>query len=116
MTKECLAVHGARRGLFLHDQARERAGDQEGRESDLRLGARGRLAGQRRCPRQPGDEEKAFGHVTLDFATRSGIVTFSGGTGRFRGFHARVAVTYSTDDGLWHWDGTYTFTPPGQDD
>lgn len=63
----------------------------------------------------PGNNN-ALGHVTLDFATRSGIVTFSGGTGRFRGFHARVAVTYSTDDGLWHWDGTYRFTPPGQDD
>ena len=63
----------------------------------------------------PGNNN-AFGHVTLDRATRSGIVTFSGGTGRFRGFHARVAVTYSTDDGLWHWDGTYRFTAPGQDD
>ena len=63
----------------------------------------------------PGNNN-ALGHVMLDFATRSGIVTFSGGTGRFKGFHARVAVTFSKDDGLWHWDGTYRFTPPGQDD
>ncbi len=41
----------------------------------------------------------------LSFADGStGTVTFSGGTGRFRGFHASVAVTYSDP---WHWDGTY---------
>jgi len=57
----------------------------------------------------------ASGHVTLDLMTRSGVVTLSGGTGRFSGFHANVAVTFDTNDGLWHWDGTYSFIPPGQD-
>jgi hypothetical protein len=61
----------------------------------------------------PGNND-AFGHVTLDFQTRSGEVTFSGGTGRFRGFHASVDVTYDAGQGLWHWDGTYGFT--GHDD
>jgi len=59
----------------------------------------------------PGNND-AFGHVTLSFLTGTGVVTFSGGTGRFNGFHASVAVTY---DGVWHWDGTYSFTPPGRD-
>ena len=62
----------------------------------------------------PGNNN-ALGHVTLDFATLSGVVTFNGGTGRFRGFHASVDVTYDAGSGLWHWDGTYSFTPPGHD-
>ena len=57
----------------------------------------------------PGNND-AYGHVTLSFATGTGVVTLSGWTGRFSGFHARVAVTYN---GVWHWDGTYSFTPPG---
>ena len=61
----------------------------------------------------PGNND-AFGHVTLDFQTLSGEVTFSGGTGRFSGFHARVDVTHVSGT-LWRWDGTYSFTPPGHD-
>jgi hypothetical protein len=63
----------------------------------------------------PGNNN-ANGHVTLDFLTASGVVTLSGGTGQFSGFHASVVVTYNTNDNLWHWDGTYSFTPPGHDD
>ena len=55
----------------------------------------------------------AFGHVVLNLGTRSGSITFEGGTGVFSGFHASAAVTY---DGVWHWDGTYSFTPPGQEE
>ena len=62
----------------------------------------------------PGNND-AYGHVDLSFATSSGVVTFSGGTGRFSGFHASVVVTYNGHDQLWHWDGTYSFTPPGHD-
>jgi hypothetical protein len=35
---------------------------------------------------------------------------FSGGTGVFTWFHASVVVTVTTD-GLWHWQGTYSFDP-----
>ena len=35
----------------------------------------------------PGNNN-AFGHVVLDLSTLSGVVTFSGGTGRFTHFHA----------------------------
>ena len=61
----------------------------------------------------PGNND-ANGHVTLDFQTLSGVVTFSGGTGQFSGFHARVEVTHVAG-ALWRWDGTYSFTPPGHD-
>jgi hypothetical protein len=61
-----------------------------------------------------GPGNSAFGHVTLSFASLSGVVTFSGGTGQFRGFHAQVTVTFSPVTNLWYWDGTYSFDPPGQ--
>jgi len=50
----------------------------------------------------------AIGHVTLDFATGLGTVTFSGGTGQFASFHAKVAVS-SLGGTLWAWDGPYSF-------
>lgn len=59
----------------------------------------------------PGNND-ASGHVTLNLLTLSGVVTLSGGRGRFSGFHASVAVMYDPTDGLWHWDGTYSFDPP----
>ena len=63
----------------------------------------------------PGNNN-ANGHVMLNFLTASGTVRFSGGTGQYSGFHANVVVTYNPTDGLWHWDGTYNFTPPGHND
>jgi hypothetical protein len=56
-----------------------------------------------------GRGNSAFGHVTLSFASSSGVLRFSGGVGKFRGFQARVDVTYDPDTKLWHWDGTYGF-------
>ena len=58
-----------------------------------------------------GPGNSAYGHVTLSFATLSGVVTFSGGTGQFRHFQARADVTYDPVTGLWSWDGTYSFDP-----
>jgi hypothetical protein len=55
----------------------------------------------------------ASGHVTLDFASGSGLVTFSGGTGRFTGFQASAVVSFDPATGLWHWDGAYSFSPSG---
>jgi hypothetical protein len=59
-----------------------------------------------------GQGGAAVGHVVLDFATNQGRVTFSAGTGTFRGFHADVAVSVDAS-GVWHWDGTYSFTRGG---
>ena len=60
-----------------------------------------------------GPGNSAFGHVTLSFATLSGVLTFSGGTGQFSGFEASVIVTYNPNTNLWYWDVTYSFNPPG---
>lgn len=56
-----------------------------------------------------GPGNAALGHVTLSFESYSGWVTLTGGTGRFRDFHARVRVTYDQAADLWHWDGWYRF-------
>jgi hypothetical protein len=58
-----------------------------------------------------GPGSAAFGHVVLN-ATAS-RVTFSGGTGAFGGFEADVTVSEAS--GVWHWDGTYSFTPADHD-
>jgi hypothetical protein len=57
----------------------------------------------------PGNNT-AFGHCRLDFVTRVGMCTFSGGTGKFTHFQARGV---HTDLGARSWalDGTYSFGP-----
>ncbi len=58
---------------------------------------------------EAGPGNTAAGHVVLDLAAGSGVVTFSGGTGKFTGFQARVDVS-ADSTGLWHWEGTYSFS------
>jgi hypothetical protein len=61
-----------------------------------------------------GDGSRALGRCTLDFATGLGLCTFSDGTGRLAGFHARIDVSaprYPGDD--WHWRGPYEFSREG---
>jgi hypothetical protein len=53
-----------------------------------------------------GPGNVANGHVVLPGTT--GVITFRGGTGAFRGFRARADVSVD-DAGIWHWDGTYRF-------
>jgi hypothetical protein len=56
----------------------------------------------------------ALGHVYLPFPAGPGLVTISGGIGKFAHFHARVVVT--PDSAIpqgWFWNGTYRF---GEDD
>ena len=55
----------------------------------------------------PGNN-KAFGTCFLGADPMR--CEFSGGTGKFTWFHASVVVTVDTD-GLWHWAGTYDFSP-----
>lgn len=55
-----------------------------------------------------GPGNTATGHVVLDLAAATGVVTFSGGTGKFAGFQGRADVA-SDSAGLWHWKGTYSF-------
>jgi hypothetical protein len=56
----------------------------------------------------------AFGHCALDFASGLGHCTFSGGTGRFKEFHASVTVTCA--QGICALDGTYTFNNKNDED
>ena len=61
-----------------------------------------------------GDGSRAIGRCTVDFATGLGLCTFSDGTGRLAGFHARVEVSPPGDDDPdWHWRGTYGFNREG---
>ena len=61
----------------------------------------------------PAQADTATGHVTLDLATGTGTVMFSGGTGTLAGFHAEAGVSADAA-GLWHWEGTYTFSETGE--
>jgi hypothetical protein len=63
-------------------------------------------------PPGPG-HSTAFGHVVLDLATGQGVVTISGGTGKFTWLRASVVVS-RIDRTLrtWSWDGTYSFRRP----
>jgi hypothetical protein len=60
-------------------------------------------------PPGPGNNI-AFGHCALEFATRVGQCMFSGGTGKFKKFHASVAVS-PLGGPNWGWEGTYSFRP-----
>jgi hypothetical protein len=55
-----------------------------------------------------GPGNSAFGHVVLNATTGTGTVTLNGGTGKFRHFHARAAVTFISGFD-WAWNGTYHF-------
>ena len=60
----------------------------------------------------PGNNN-AFGHVVLNLATLSGVVTFSGGTGEFRHFSAGPLAVACPAYPSCSWDGPYSFDPPG---
>ena len=57
----------------------------------------------------------AFGHVIVTdlFSTvphtTIGNASFSGGTGRFKGFHGQIVVSVSSNPSNADWDGTYSF-------
>jgi hypothetical protein len=59
-----------------------------------------------------GTGDWAAGRCTLDLTTNLGLCTFSDGTGQLTGFQARVNVSLDkTNPALYHWDGTYSFSP-----
>jgi hypothetical protein len=57
-----------------------------------------------------GGGSLANGHVSLDLGAGAGTLSFTGGTGKLAGFKANVKVS-ADPTGLWHWDGTYSFSP-----
>jgi hypothetical protein len=57
-----------------------------------------------------GNGDRAFGRCSLDGVTNRGLCTFSDGTGKLAGFHARVEVSpASAPPAGYHWRGTYGF-------
>jgi hypothetical protein len=60
----------------------------------------------------PGNNN-AFGHVVLDTGTFTGVVTFSGGTGRFSHFRTGPLAVACPAFPACSWDGSYAFSPPG---
>jgi hypothetical protein len=59
----------------------------------------------------PGNNS-AFGHVVLDLSTLSGVVTLSGGTGKFTHFHAGPITVACPAFPDCSWDGPYSSSPP----
>jgi hypothetical protein len=60
-----------------------------------------------------GNGNRAVGHCTLDLVTNLALCTFSDGTGKFSGFHARVDGSGSFAE--YHWDGPFDFErEPGE--
>ena len=57
----------------------------------------------------PGNNT-VFGHCHLEFATFTGVCTFSGGTGKFTTFHAAADISPLAGLNV-AWDGTYSFRP-----
>ena len=58
-------------------------------------------------PPRPGNN-RAFGHCNVNLVTGLGECVFSGGTGKFTFFHARVDVTPAGGP-FFAWDGTYSY-------
>jgi hypothetical protein len=107
VTKECSEYHGAA-GEFCTILSSNIKGIERGmRVVYLQaLGQDGSLDSD--VVLSPRHGSAVFGHVLLNSTTQH--ITLSGGTGKFAGFHADAAVSVD-DHEIWHWDGTYSFTP-----
>src|SRR5260221_9735424 len=57
-----------------------------------------------------GPGNVANGHCNLDFLALPGRCALSGGSGQFTHFQAWASVSVD-GTGLWHWDGTFSFSP-----
>lgn len=61
---------------------------------------------------EAGNGNTATGRVVLNLAAGTGTVTLSGGTGSLAGIQAEAAISADAA-GLWHWQGTYSFSEVG---
>ena len=59
----------------------------------------------------PGNNTRSATSCSI-FATKTGVVTFSGGTGRFTHFHAGPIAVACPAFPDCSWDGPYSFSPP----
>ena len=112
VTKECSQYTGQAGGFCTITSSNLKAIEVGTRVVyQLAVGPAGLDTDVRLVPPPPG-KSIAFGHVVLSLVTRQGVVTISGGTGKFKHFHANAVVTGLTRPN-WAWDGTYSF---GDDD
>src|ERR1700730_10224632 len=63
----------------------------------------------------PRGKSVAYGHVVLNLVTAQGVVTLSGGTGKFREIRARADITHVTGKNC-AWNGTYSFSNKDDED
>jgi hypothetical protein len=104
ITKECSQYTGAAGSFCTITTSNVRAIKPGSRV--IYKSAAGATALDTRIVVRTGHGNRAFGHVVLDFVTMTGTVRLNGGTGRFRHFHARAAVSHLVDFD-WAWEGTY---------
>ena len=108
VTKECSQFHGQAGGFCTITSSNLKAIKPGSRV--IYAKAAGATGLDTRIVLDTGPGNRAFGHVILDFATGTGTVTLNGGTGHFRHFHAKAAVS-NTGGVNWAWNGTYRFSP-----
>jgi hypothetical protein len=58
-----------------------------------------------------GPGNVATGHCTLNFEDLPGTCRLSGGTGKFTHIQLDVSVSPDAEPNVWHWDGTFSFSP-----
>jgi len=108
LTKECSQFHGQAGGFCTITTSNLKMIKPGSRV--IYLKAAGNTGLDTNIVLDAGHGNKAYGHVVLDFATGTGTVTLNGGTGHFRHFHAKAAVS-NTGGVNWAWNGTYRFSP-----
>ena len=62
----------------------------------------------------PG-HNRVYGHVVLEFATLTGVVTLSGGTGPYKNFQAGPLNVACPDFPVCTWEGPYSFAKSDDD-
>ena len=56
-----------------------------------------------------GGDSAGYGHVWVNNTTGNGHISLDGGTGVFAGLHVEAVVSVD-EHGIWHWDGTYSYS------
>jgi hypothetical protein len=109
VTKECSQYAGQAGGFCTITSSNLKAIEVGTRVVyQLAVGPAGLDTDVRLVPPPPG-KSIAFGHVVLNLVTRQGVITISGGTGKFKRFHASAVISYLGGRN-WAWDGTYSFS------
>jgi hypothetical protein len=105
VTKECSGYTGEAGSFCTIESSNVKAIEVDSVILYLQPDQLGTVAGSDVVLDPPGSgNNQAFGNCSL----ARGECTFSGGTGKFTGFQARVVVTANDDFSLWFWDSINT--------